>query len=141
MLVIFVSLAVLLLIGAWLLARRLLRDPNVVARSSNDLLLAQAAVEARSKLDRFKSKLEAKEGEYFSVKIPILIKDDWHEHIWVEDLEFEGENWRGKLANKPVHLKGMKLGSPVEFPESDIEDWLMLQDEQVEGLFSKSVFS
>lgn len=42
----------------------------------------------------------------------------------------------GTLANDPVSLGDLKLGSPVEIPLADMQDWCYFQGDEPIGLFS-----
>lgn len=58
----------------------------------------------------------------------------WHvtpfggsEHIWVDNLRYEGAQLAGSLANQPVEFTGMSLGSRVVIDEAIISDWMMVR--------------
>lgn len=132
-------LLVLAVIGV-LLWRSRRRDPNFRRIEADDFLVAQAKLEAQAKLDRFVRLMADNSGDQYSVKIA-LPTPNGSEHIWVDHLTVGSadRDWSGLLANEPRDLKGMKLGSPVSFPQADIEDWMaMKEDGSYEGGFSVS---
>ena len=46
------------------------------------------------------------------------------EMMWVSDVQFDGRTIKGVLLNKPNWIKGLKAGSEVELPFSDLLDWM-----------------
>lgn len=130
-------LAVIAVIGV-LMWRARKRDPNFRRIEEDDLLVAQAKIEAQAKLDRFVRLMQESPEDSYSVKVS-LPTPKGSEHIWVDSIKVGSaeEDWSGLLANDPHDLKGMKLGSPVSFPQADIEDWMVMkEDGSYEGGFS-----
>lgn len=119
----------------WLMRRR---DPNFRRIEDDDLLVAQAKIEAQARLDRFVRLMQENPEDSYSVKVALPTAKG-AEHIWVDSIKVGSseEDWTGLLANDPHDLKGMKLGSPVSFPQADIEDWMVMkEDGSYEGGFS-----
>lgn len=113
---------------------------NVALIEPNDFEVAQAKLQAQASLDRFRRLMEQNPESYSSVKaaLPTAAVDEF-EHIWVESLVPGSPEtpWQGKLANDPIDLPGLKLGSDVSFPESAIEDWIFeTSEDSIEGGFS-----
>lgn len=123
-----IVLGVIVLI-LWLRAR--LHDPNFRRIKGDDFMVAQAKIEAQASLFKLIKWMEENPGGYCSVKVALPTEDDSLEHIWVESIKpgTETEDWSGVLANEPRDLKGMKLGSPVTFPQADIEDWMVMKED------------
>lgn len=46
------------------------------------------------------------------------------EHMWVNEVEFDGETIRGVLVNQPNSLTNIANGDRVEVPLSQLSDWL-----------------
>ena len=46
------------------------------------------------------------------------------EHMWVEDVTFDGRLLTGLLINTPDHIPELEAGMPVGVPLEEIEDWL-----------------
>jgi uncharacterized protein YegJ (DUF2314 family) len=103
--------------------------------------MTAAMARARSTLDRFIADLQSpKPGqEYFSVKAKLPTSAGSFEHIWVEGLTYEGGIFRGKLANDPVDLPGLKLGDSVSVKRADVSDWMIDGREGMEGGFTVEV--
>lgn len=134
----FIGLLAVIAVGGiilWLIRRW---DPNFRRIEEDDFLVAQAKIEAQAKLDRFVRLMQESPEDSYSVKVA-LPTPKGSEHIWVDSITVGSaeEEWSGLLANDPHDLKGMKLGSPVSFPQADIEDWMVIkEDGSYEGGFS-----
>ncbi len=46
------------------------------------------------------------------------------EHMWINEINFDGEKIYGKLINDPNELTNVKNGDSVEIPVDQISDWL-----------------
>lgn len=46
------------------------------------------------------------------------------EHMWLDDLEFDGEVVAGNLVNEPNWLRLLSAGERVAVPLTDISDWM-----------------
>lgn len=46
------------------------------------------------------------------------------EHMWINDVEFDGDTVSGVLINDPQELTNIKNGDPVKVPLSQVSDWL-----------------
>ncbi len=81
------------------------------------------------------------------VKTPF--SDDWSnttgdhssktEHMWVTDIEFDGEVISGTLMNSPNWLKSVKEGDHVRFPLKRLADWMYVFDGEVCGAYTVNV--
>ncbi|MBB3209730.1 uncharacterized protein YegJ (DUF2314 family) [Rhodopirellula rubra] len=78
---------------------------------------------------------KADDGPSFVVKAKITAGDST-EFIWVDVIGLEPKFVHGHLANDPVALGDLKLGSQVEFPIEDVCDWCYEKDDEPVGLFS-----
>lgn len=58
------------------------------------------------------------------------------EHMWVNQIDFDGLFFSGVLLNSPNDLKKYKSGDNVNFPRSQITDWLCVIDQKVYGGFT-----
>jgi uncharacterized protein YegJ (DUF2314 family) len=58
------------------------------------------------------------------------------EHMWIDDVEFDGRLVRGTLLNEPNWLKTVKQGTPVSKPLCDISDWMYAIGDEVFGAYT-----
>lgn len=59
-----------------------------------------------------------------------------YEHMWVGDVEFDGETIAGRLLNSPNWLTSVQEGASVQAPFSSLEDWMMTVDGRAYGGFT-----
>lgn len=61
------------------------------------------------------------------------------EHMWISEVEFDGQNVTGVLINKPNWLKSVKEGDQAKFPIGLLEDWMYVIGNRVYGGYTISV--
>lgn len=107
-------------------------DPVVnFAAHDQDMNAAQAT--AKSHLpDFFKAALtpsgSSKPDTLVKVAFPIddpQSPDIGFEVIWVGQFQMAEKGFIGRLANEPVSMPGFEAGSPVEFTEEMVRDWIL----------------
>ncbi|WP_146390035.1 DUF2314 domain-containing protein [Allorhodopirellula solitaria] len=117
-------------------------DAPVIPIADDDPAMQAAVATARERWPEFVAAFEQREGSPspdedsgFVVKARITAGDST-EYIWVDVIGLEPRYVHGNLANDPVDLGDLKLGSQVEFPIEDVWDWCYFDDGQPVGLFS-----
>lgn len=100
-----------------------------------DPRLRVAEAEARRRFHEFETAFRQKDGTRFSIKAPVS-RDERTEHIWIEVEAILGDKIIGQLANDPVDLGELKLGSRVKVNRAVVEDWTILRGEQSLGMFT-----
>ncbi len=58
------------------------------------------------------------------------------EHMWINDVYFDGERVYGVLANDPGILTNVSSGDEVAVPLEQISDWMFAVDDRAYGGFS-----
>ncbi|MGN6416348.1 MAG: DUF2314 domain-containing protein [Pseudobacter sp.] len=58
------------------------------------------------------------------------------EHMWINEVEFDGDNITGILINQPNELTNVNNGDPVSFPLEQISDWLFAIEGRTYGGFT-----
>jgi uncharacterized protein YegJ (DUF2314 family) len=58
------------------------------------------------------------------------------EHMWINEVEFNGEKIKGVLINEPNELTNVENGDEVEVPLAQISDWLFATRGKVYGAFT-----
>ncbi|AXB59126.1 DUF2314 domain-containing protein [Flavobacterium fluviale] len=58
------------------------------------------------------------------------------EHMWINDVNFDGENIYGVLVNDPDELTNVNNGDEVQIPVNQISDWLFAIDGKTYGAFT-----
>lgn len=109
----------------------------VIPISGDDPHMRAAVATAKQRWPEFVQAFEQRSEGYsdFCVKAKITV-DEVTEYIWVDVIGMEPKYVHGNLANDPVDLGDLKLGSQVEFPIDDVQDWCYMKDDEPVGLFS-----
>jgi uncharacterized protein YegJ (DUF2314 family) len=112
----------------------------VVGADSDDPEMEKAVEDARKSWSDFVKAFEAKaEGtDNFGVKFPFDAPEN-KEFMWVEVTSIDEEFVTGKLANDPVWVKDLQLGSRVKRKVSEIADWMYIKDGDIVGGYSVKV--
>jgi uncharacterized protein YegJ (DUF2314 family) len=110
----------------------------VLQVSDDDPRMIKAVEEARRTWPQFVAALEQKAGEEFAVKAPITVGGNT-EFIWVSVTAIENDIIYGELANNPIALGNLKLGSRVKISASDLNDWAYLAQDGPQGMFTSKV--
>jgi uncharacterized protein YegJ (DUF2314 family) len=58
------------------------------------------------------------------------------EHMWINEIDFDGFNISGTLINEPQSIDNVRLGDRVAIPLTQISDWLFAIGNQTYGGFS-----
>ena len=100
----------------------------------NDQQMDQATVRARKHVDRFIAALKNPQPNQrdFQVK-KLFVKDGKAEHIWLADVKFTGNRFVGNVDNKPVFIKGLKIGERESVNPDEVIDWSYVEDGHLVG--------
>jgi uncharacterized protein YegJ (DUF2314 family) len=101
----------------------------------------QAAIaEARRTVPDFATRVltPAPGQTYAAVKVA-LREGEAVEHVWISDLAFDGESFRGRLGNTPVDLRRWSIGDTVRVSRDSVSDWMLVDADTVYGGYSVHV--
>ena len=113
----------------------------VVPISGDDPRMIAAVDQAREEWPRFVAAFEKRSGENFAVKAPITGGGNT-EFIWLEVTAVENDVIYGELANEPMDLGSLKLGSRVRTTVSELNDWAFISaDGEPHGMFTVKVLA
>ena len=77
--------------------------------------------------------------DYAMVKIcflDVINGEEVGEHMWVNDVEFDGETIYGTLVNEPDSVQNVKVGDQISAKFTDMSDWLFAIGGRAYGGFS-----
>lgn len=101
---------------------------------------AMAAAIAKARETWPEALAHLQKGGELSAKFPFArVTKGGVEHIWVTVQSVDGDVVRGVLANEPMDLGDMKLGSKVECKLAELSDWLFLRDGKMVGGYTVKV--
>ena len=106
--------------------------------SGDDEEMAQAVEQARNRWPEFVEAFENRTpdaDQNFAIKAEFR-DGDVSEFIWVGVTAIEGDAIYGTLGNEPVNVTNVKLDDRVRVPLEDLNDWLIQQDDDMQGGFT-----
>ena len=109
---------------------------SVVDVKAGDPDMDAAIARARTRLQAFFGRADQPEqGESaFAVKVALPTRAGMLEHIWATQFVRIGtDRYQGQVANQPVNVDGIKIGSVIEFGEGQISDWMFRRDGKIVG--------
>lgn len=118
------------------------RDDHIVYYEADDAGMSVAIAEARRWLPDFLAAFgvgPANEWPSYSLKVGLPDATGGTEHIWVDSLRFEGYTLVGALANHPVNLPGMSLGSRIAIDQAQVSDWMIVRGDRAYGGYTLRV--
>lgn len=77
--------------------------------------------------------------DFAMVKICFMDEIDGEEvgeHMWIDDVEFDGERVTGTLVNEPNDVQNVKNGDRVSKSMDELSDWMFAIDGRAYGAFS-----
>lgn len=113
-------------------------DDNFV-QAFDEARMDAAIAEARSKLATFIDALKAERlGDMnFSLKKGFAYGDqERREFIWISAVRMDGDDFVGKIGNKPVHDIGFKMGDEVRITRDEVSDWMFMRKKRLRGGFT-----
>jgi len=118
-------------------AREAIRDgknPECFHIKSNDLEIRNAVLTARKSVGKFIAALQhPSPGQRdFEVKKP-FVQGTEVEHIWLSSVTYSGGHFHGKVDNRPVKIKGLKMGELVSVNPTEISDWAYVDNGKLVG--------
>lgn len=113
---------------------------GVVPIPPEDPDLLAAYEKAAKSLDGFIAELQQPDGRVMIVKAEVKSTNSQKiEYIWVENLSYERGKFTGTLANEPVDLGELVLGSKVTFDRKKVKDWYIDDGKSIKGNFTAPV--
>lgn len=112
----------------------------VLQIGADDPRMIAAVEKAKSTWPNFVSAFERKAGENFSVKVPITAGGNT-EFIWLKVTAIENGIIYGELANEPVALGNLKLGSKAKSRVADLSDWAYVSNDGPVGMYTAKVIA
>lgn len=109
-------------------------EPDIYSIEDNDKEMNEAIKKSRQTFDNFliAFKNQKRNQTNFSVKMPFPTKDG-AEHIWLVNVESNGEKLFGQVDNLPENVKSIKLGDKIEINRNKISDWFYIENNKLVG--------
>ncbi|CAM5773479.1 hypothetical protein LMIY3S_04192 [Labrys miyagiensis] len=125
--------------GAETLAQKAARDGVLFARKG-DAQMNAAYAKAQQTLALFVAALDGKVpgARGFTVKVPVTDAGQT-EFFWINELSHRGNQFTGKVNNRPEQVQNVQFGQTITFTASRIRDWGYYLDGKLQGNFTTCV--
>ena len=110
------------------------KNPECFRIGNDDLEVRDAVSAARKSVGTFIAALQHPSANQrdFEVKKP-FVQGAAVEHIWLSGVTFSGNRFHGRVDNRPVKIKGLKMGELVSVNPSEISDWAYVDNGNLVG--------
>lgn len=110
------------------------KDSNVKMVSSKDADMEKAILEAKKTMKDFIVALGKNDKQNYNFSVKIEFTDFGNtEHIWVDNLLYEGGILFGNIANTPKKIKDLKQGQKIKVEMEKATDWMYLRNDILQG--------
>lgn len=108
--------------------------------AKGDPEMTAAFAKAQQTLDDFLVAFDSQKPgtRSFLVKIPIVDRGKT-EFFWINELTRKGNQFSGKINNRPETVQNVQYGQPISFPRSRIRDWSYVDGGKLQGNFTTCV--
>ena len=72
----------------------------------------------------------------FAVKKPFPIANGGGEHIWINEVSWDGSKFVGKINNAPVDTTAVKMGDKVTVTPEELTDWMYIDGKKIVGAYT-----
>lgn len=111
-------------------------DPDTLIRGGYDPAEMDAAIaRAKREVDDFIKIMQSRDGEDFSVKVPIEENGET-EHFWLVDIRYADGEFTGEIGNDPGIVKKVHLGMKWTVNKEDISDWMFTRKGLIHGNYT-----
>ena len=115
-------------------------EPTVYSVQAEDLAMNAAIAQARETIAQFRSRLNSPPSTqtYLTLKVR-FDSGDAVEHIWIEEVELVGDQFKGVIANEPIEASTPALGQTVTIPLDRVSDWMAIDNGRLVGGYTLRV--
>lgn len=112
-------------------------EPDYI-RLKDDEVLDRAVAKARATYQQLLKALEVSNPDHtgYAIKKPFGTPSGEEEHIWINDISWDGVRFLGVINNEPVDTKEVSLGDHVEVPPDELSDWMYVDGNTLVGGFT-----
>ena len=123
-------------LGAQTILERAARD-EIATVADSDPAMAAAIRKARSTLaDFLKLTATPRPGtDAFSLKVAVH-EGERVEYFWITPFSNSGAQFSGEIDNTPRVVHSVKMGQSITFAQSDIVDWLYIENGMMKGNYT-----
>lgn len=115
---------------------------RVIDYSDADARMNAAIEQARASLPMFLQEFQdapAAQRGAFALKLGVPTPAGGREHMWINNLRYEGDDLVGDLANEPYDIPDLRIGARIVIVHDDISDWSIASAQGLYGAFTTRV--
>jgi uncharacterized protein YegJ (DUF2314 family) len=115
-------------------------EPDLITVSNDDAGMKTAIRKARETIGVFiKYRSDPIFSKaFFSIKVRYE-ENGKTEHIWLDDVTFDGKLFHGVIGNVPVEIKRLSLGERVDASIDTVSDWMIYDGNSLIGGYTVRV--
>ena len=122
--------------GAQSALERALKD-EIVMVGSDDEDMAKAMKEARVTLPNFLKLAENPRRTMRAIAVKVSVRDRGQtEFFWINPFSKTKTGYIGRIDNEPRLVKSVRANSRIRFKESEIVDWMYVEDDKMYGNYT-----
>lgn len=112
-------------------------EDNVVAVHADDTAMKAAIEKARATVGTFQEALRSPSASRSAFSLKARFEEgDVVEHMWLDDVSFDGKAFSGAVNNDPEELRNVSFGQKVTVPPGEISDWMFVENGKLVGGFT-----
>ena len=102
--------------------------------AKDEKLMERAIRKAKATQHEFLEALQNRDPNTtgFAIKKPFPAGED-KEHIWLNEVSWDGRKFSAKVNNDPVDTKAVKLGDKVQVTPEELSDWMYIENGVLRG--------
>jgi uncharacterized protein YegJ (DUF2314 family) len=107
---------------------------RVIQVSEHDPKMNAAIEKARASVDTFIAALKAPKPGQTGFNVKKKFEDGRQvEHIWLDQVTYDGTNFEGIIANDPEMAKNVKVGQKATVAPAEVSDWMYIDHGKLVG--------
>jgi uncharacterized protein YegJ (DUF2314 family) len=117
---------------------------RIIDVEDDDKGMNDAMAQARKEFPTFWKAVSEDRKKEEPELLPAMVKasfgdpgdEEGGEHLWIDEVSYDGKMISGVVASAPADLKSVKLGEKVKFPLERLSDWLFVEKGVAKGAFT-----
>jgi uncharacterized protein YegJ (DUF2314 family) len=107
---------------------------RVIHVSENDPKMNAAIDKARASVGTFIAALQSPKPGQTGFNVKKKFEDGGKvEHIWLDQVTYDGTNFEGIIANDPEMVKNVKVGQKATVAPAEVSDWMYIENGKLVG--------
>jgi len=114
-----------------------LNEPDIYILNNSDKVTDNAILLAQQTVNKFEKAYKENNDDFkdFSIKMPFR-GTQGYEHIWLSDIKYENNEFRGIVNNSPAFTREVNKGDTVIIDTKKISDWMYVENGKLIGGYS-----